>query len=338
MFQTEEEAYAAYKSRKVKLDAMSDDDVSLAANGALMANDTAAQKILDKETDRRHNSKKHGTSNTRRYKFQSPREAFEATSNLDRIIGRARPGDYALYDVHSYRDKSDPTVVIAQSTAEPGHTWFNHRWEMIDSVMTRNGGTRIDEARGNRLSEAPQDTRYMSQADAEDLIASADPDAVSKQDIVDEDDQWVYLEAGESFGEARLKPEPQQEFDCDYCKDTGKDEAGGPCDVCGDWDEIVSTRREKAESELRAAIEEYAKNYSNWAGETGWSGDMDAVGDEEMYAPDRVASDAASGFFAEHPNWREWTKVLEIPRTELQSWVADEVYEAMVNSAKGAAF
>jgi hypothetical protein len=72
--------------------------------------------------------------------------------------------------------------------------------------------------------------------------------------------------------------------------------------------------RKAASAAYTRAVREFAKNWSDF-------------GSSETSAED-AAPDAALGFFDQYP-WQEWAAVLGLRRSDMQSNVADYVYDAM---------
>lgn len=83
-------------------------------------------------------------------------------------------------------------------------------------------------------------------------------------------------------------------------------------------EEGLDMKREVARKQYEEACEKFAEL---------WGGDS-----PEDSEPDEIAMDAASGFFHEYPQWETWAKALGKTRSQIQSAVADLVYDAMVKS------
>lgn len=166
--------------------------------------------------------------------------------------------------------------------------------------------------------------RYMSRADAEELIASMDSDAVARYDIIDEESGEIYVNAGDSFGESQLspyhKPKPSKHIRSRF----------KPADDIDDDDESVTDMLAREESEARAAWEaalrEYADNWRGWAYEHAEEYGLDDPG----AAAQDSASDAADGFFSQNDDWRDWARKLRLSRSEMKAAVGDYVYDAMM--------
>lgn len=161
------------------------------------------------------------------------------------------------------------------------------------------------------ITESNQDVRYVSEEEAEAFISSRDSDGISGEDIIDEDDGFVYLEMGQSFGEAKFKHT--------NAFDDGDDDV-----VSGDdWREHDRKIKEEAREAFTAAVQEFASDYANW-------GEENSIDDENFeQEANGVAADAALNFFPMHSNWRLWCADLDMTKEDMREYITDMVYEAI---------
>lgn len=182
--------------------------------------------------------------------------------------------------------------------------------------------------------------RYVTEADAEEMIVAADGDAVAPYDIIDEESGEVYLKAGDSYNESPFSPEhrvdrKRAERDEAYAKRVGLwDELFKPDedeDDEEDYFDMLAREEEEAQEEWREACKEYAANWRGWAYEHAEEYGPDTDPDQ---AAQGSASDAADGFFHEYSDWRRWASRLKMTRSSMKEAVADFVYEAMMEKTE----
>lgn len=178
--------------------------------------------------------------------------------------------------------------------------------------------------------------RYVPGADAEEMIASADGDAIVPYDIIDEETGEVYLKAGDAYNESPFSPDhrvdrQRAQRDEEYAKRVGLwDELHKPDEDDDDeedyFDKLDREERE-AQEEWREACKEYATNWQGWAYEHVEEYGEDVDPDQ---AAQGSASDAADGFFHEYADWRRWARAMRMSRTDMKEAIADFVYDAMM--------
>lgn len=185
---------------------------------------------------------------------------------------------------------------------------------------------RVSEIRGSSRGGRAHE-KYLSQDDAEKLIASRDGDDVASFDVIDETSGEVYVEAGQPFNVSPFSPDHKidkmrAERDEEYAKRVDLwDEFHKPePEEDDDWEDP----RAVAEREYREALEEFCSNY------IGFAEDHAADYGDSASDPSDIAPDAASGFFSEYTQWRSWARAMQMSRSDMQAMIADHVYEAMM--------
>ncbi len=172
----------------------------------------------------------------------------------------------------------------------------------------------------NLITEAGRsDERYVSEDEAKEIISNADGDAVSKQDIIDEDTGEIYISAGDSFNKSPWNSDyvapkrgPKRGPIVDEPEDEEPEE---------DWFEADRIRRKGLEDAYRAAVKEFAEQFTSFQEE---SPDI---------TPEDAASDVAENFFHEYPEWRDWATALQMSRTAMKEAITDYVYDAMMKGS-----
>lgn len=150
----------------------------------------------------------------------------------------------------------------------------------------------------------------MTPSEAEAFIASKDLGEIVEQDIIDSETGEIYVEAGKTYSDAYIHPQ--------HSRKTPASNAGIYAD--DDDDEIMSdiSRSKDVHAEFTAALEEFASNYE------GFSKDVSDVD------PQDAASDIGLNFFHSYPQWKEWARVLDLTKADIQSAAAEYAYEAML--------
>lgn len=180
-----------------------------------------------------------------------------------------------------------------------------------------------------------QHERYVAESDAEEMIASADGDAIVPYDIIDEETGEVYLRAGDSYGDSPFSSDhrvdrKRAERDEAYAKRVGLwDDLHKPDEDDDEEDYFDRLDREEreAQEEWREACKEYAASWRGWAYE---HAEAHGEGTDPDQAAQGSAADAADGFFHEHSEWRRWARAMQMSRTDMKSAIADFIYDAMM--------
>lgn len=183
----------------------------------------------------------------------------------------------------------------------------------------------INETYSNLCEAFEGDDLYLTQDDAIDMISNIDGDEVTDQNIIDEETFEVYLKAGQSFHESPWSPDHKldarkAEKDEEYANRAGAGQSywsKESLDEPEDDDEWATSQHNAADT-LNKLAKEYAENWTHFRAE---NSDLD---------PDAAAPDAAEGFFDQYPDWKEWARALGMSKFDVKSYVADEVYEAML--------
>lgn len=161
---------------------------------------------------------------------------------------------------------------------------------------------------------------YVEKPEAElkRLIAAMDPDDVAEDDYIDSDSGEIYLEKGRKARTSALHPEHSRDR---QEKRSARDAEWAKEDAA--WEDERSQAARDAEDAWMSALEEYAQN---------WTGFQAEVGDEyNLDYAQSAAMDAAEGFFYQYPEWKRWAAELDMKKTDMQSAVADWVYEAIID-------
>lgn len=132
-------------------------------------------------------------------------------------------------------------------------------------------------------------------------IAFMGPDDISDEDIYDEETGEIHLAVGKPAKSSPLHPgyAPQKKMQVD--------------------DETEESDVLSNDDKLYDAIEKYADSWSDYS----------AGGDDDMQG---VAMDAAQEFFHLYPQWKTWASQLGYTKSDVQSMVADRIYDAMLES------
>jgi hypothetical protein len=162
-------------------------------------------------------------------------------------------------------------------------------------------------------------------AELERIIAAMQPDEESQEDYVDIDTGEIVLEKGKK---ARTSPFHPQ-YTIDHQEHRKADAAAWVAQKAQwakedeEWEAEKERSRNEAQVAFDAAIREYAGNWTDW---------RQSMGHEEDYGTDEqsVAMDAAAGFFHQFPEWKRWAVELGMKKEDIQSAVADFVYEAII--------
>lgn len=146
-------------------------------------------------------------------------------------------------------------------------------------------------------------------------ISHMDPNSVADKDYVDIDTGEIYLEKGETAGTSMLHPQHdedvaaysnlQQQLDDEEYADE-EDEL--------DQSDVVQNVR----AEFDAAVAEFAASATDV---TSTYPDEDPAG---------LMHDLADGFFVQYPRWRTWASLMNMSKQDMQSYVAEMAYEAVV--------
>ena len=137
-------------------------------------------------------------------------------------------------------------------------------------------------------------------------IATMDPNESSDQDYYDIDTGEVYLHRGERAGSSKLHP--------NYSK------PAKPKFSVADEEDVPETEQApSSEDAWTKAAQAYAES---WADYDTTDSDDEAQG---------VAMDAALSFFPLHPEWKKWASDLGMTQAEMQTAMAEFIYEAMVS-------
>ncbi len=178
-----------------------------------------------------------------------------------------------------------------------------------------------------REASVRSDEKYVSEEEAKELVLDTDGDTIAGYDVIDEDTGEIYLKAGETFDVSPWSPDhklnkKRATKDETYARRAGVwdvffgEEEPEPDDA-EDWFEGEQTRIRTLEDAYHAAVKDYASNWLSFARE---SPDTD---------PQDAAPDAAEGFFAEYPEWRDWAQALRMKRSDMKGAIADYIHDAM---------
>lgn len=177
---------------------------------------------------------------------------------------------------------------------------------------------------GGNLVTKPGLREYveMPLADLEKRIQAMGADDVAEDDYVDSDSGEIYLEKGLKARTSQLHPEYLRDRAARTAADREarrlEDEQWAKEDA--DWEAEQDRSRQESQKAFDAAIREYAANWTDW---------RQSMGDEEV-EEQSVAMDAAAGFFHQFPEWKRWAVELGMKKADIQSAVADFVYEAII--------
>lgn len=136
-------------------------------------------------------------------------------------------------------------------------------------------------------------------------LAAMDPNESSDQDYYDIDTGEVYLHRGERAGSSALHPSYSKPSKAKFFID--------------DEDVPETEQAPSSDDEWTKAAQAYAESWTDY--------DTEESGIEAQ----DVAMDAALGFFPLHPEWKKWAADLGMTRVEMQTAMADFIYEAMVS-------
>jgi hypothetical protein len=159
-------------------------------------------------------------------------------------------------------------------------------------------------------------------SELEKTIAAMGPDDVAVDDYVDTETGEIYLEKGQKARTSSMHPQyvkdhqekrkaQQAAWAEEDARDAKEDE---------EWEASQHAERASAEAAWTAALSEYAGNWTDFEKEMGGE-DVDLQS---------AAMDAAGGFFHYYPQWKQWAAKLDMKKEDIQSAVADFVYEAML--------
>lgn len=159
-------------------------------------------------------------------------------------------------------------------------------------------------------------------ADLEKRIKAMGADEVADDDYVDSDSGEIYLEKGLKARTSQLHPEYLRDRAARAAADREarrlEDEQWAKEDA--EWEAEKDRSKQEAQAAFDAAVREYAGNWTDW---------RQSMGDEEV-EEQSVAMDAAAGFFHQFPEWKRWAAELGMKKADIQSMVADFVYEAII--------
>ena len=160
-------------------------------------------------------------------------------------------------------------------------------------------------------------------AELEKLIAAMGPDDVAADDYVDSDTGEIYLEKDRKARTSQLHPEYVRDMQARTLADREarrlEDEQWAKEDA--EWEEEQERSRQEADAAWNAALQEYAGN---------WTDFKQSMGDEwDDDNGQGAAMDAAEGFFHQFPEWKRWAAELGMKKADMQSTIADFVYEAI---------
>lgn len=159
-------------------------------------------------------------------------------------------------------------------------------------------------------------------AELEKLIAALGPDEPAPEDYIDSETGEFYLEKGHKARTSALHPQHVIDMQARTAADREarrlEDEQWAKEDA--EWEAEQDRSRQEAQTAFDAAVREYAGNWTDW---------RQSMGDEEV-EEQSVAMDAALGFFHQFPDWKRWAAELGMKKADIQSMVADFVYEAII--------
>ena len=172
---------------------------------------------------------------------------------------------------------------------------------------------------GYRVGGSAEGT--MEEIEAE--IAEMNPNDYSDFDYVDTDTGEIYLSLGRAARSSEFHP--QYEIDLAQRRAENEerhreqyrleDEEYKKEDE--EWEDKKRTDFDLMEKEYKNAIRRFADDW------TGYSLEETGVSAED------AASDAASSFFYQFPEWKNWARQLQITKQDIHSAVTDWVYHAM---------
>lgn len=160
-------------------------------------------------------------------------------------------------------------------------------------------------------------------AELEKLIVAMGPDDVADDDYVDSDTGEIYLEKGRPARSSQLHPEYMRDH---AAKRAARDEERAREDAewakeDEEWENEKDRSYKEAEDAWIAALAEYAGNWTDFKQSMGDDWDEDNG--------QSAAMDAAGGFFHQFPEWQRWAAELGMKKADMQSAIADYVYEAI---------
>lgn len=171
-----------------------------------------------------------------------------------------------------------------------------------------------------RLRRLVTEATYLSEPELSAKIAAMGPDDVADDDYVDADSGEVVLEKGKKARTSRS----HSQHGTDYAERQAQKRATRDAEMSAldAEDAEYEASRPDPVKEYHEAVAAFAANWSDWSSE--------GMGT----APEDAANDAALGFFTDNPKWRTWARALYMSKAEMQSAVAEFVYEAMTNGKK----
>lgn len=162
-------------------------------------------------------------------------------------------------------------------------------------------------------------------AELEPIIAAMGPDDLADDDYIDSETGEFYLEKGRPARSSELHPEYGRDRVAARVvrdEENAREEAEWAKED-EEWENEKARSKQEAEAAWMAALSEYAGNWTDF--KQSMSADFDGEGDMGSTA----AFDAALGFFHHYPDWRRWAAELGMKKADMQSAVADFVYEAI---------
>lgn len=169
-----------------------------------------------------------------------------------------------------------------------------------------------------------RETVEMPEAELASVIATMDPDQIADDDYIDSDTGEIHLEMGRPARTSRLHPEYERDAAAKYAAkkaEWDRQEAEWAKED-EEWEAEKARSREESQTAYDAALREFAGNWTDFEA---------SMGDE--YSDDigqSAAMDAAAGFFHQFPEWKRWAADLDMSKADIQSAVADFVYEAIL--------
>lgn len=144
------------------------------------------------------------------------------------------------------------------------------------------------------VSEGLEGMKEMTGEEAAAFIASKDPNDTVEQDVIDSETGEIYAEKGRTYGDAYIHPQHSR-----------KRPASVPYE-----DDVTD--------QFQYAVKEFSQNFLGM--------DLSELGVE----PEDAVHDLAANFFYEYPQWEEWADELGMSKSEMNSAVAESIYEALM--------
>ena len=150
-------------------------------------------------------------------------------------------------------------------------------------------------------------------------ISEMNPNDYSDFDYVDTDTGEIYLSQGRAARSSEFHPQYEIDLAYDRAKKDERDRLDDEEYKKEDeeWEDKKRTDFDLMEKEYKDAIRRFADDW------------MDYSLEETGVSAEDAASDAATSFFYQFPEWKNWARQLQITKQDIHSAVTDWVYHAM---------